>query len=116
MMSKVTGKENLVSNENSWLGLEFARCMARMGSTCSLSCIARTGTYRYVRQNPSSTIFDLLRSNYSSTRICVLSQRRETSVALGEVGLMRLRGMQPNQSLQPTANPLRGLSAAELGR
>ena len=24
--------------------------------------------------------------------------------------------MQPNQSLQPTANPLRGLSAAELGR
>ena len=29
---------------------------------------------------------------------------------------MRLRGMQPNQSLQPTANPLRGVSAAELGR
>ena len=24
--------------------------------------------------------------------------------------------MPPNQSLQPTANPLRGLSAAELGR
>ena len=24
--------------------------------------------------------------------------------------------MRPNQSLQPTANPLRGLSAAELGR
>ena len=24
--------------------------------------------------------------------------------------------MKPNQALQPTANPLRGLSAAELGR
>ena len=25
-------------------------------------------------------------------------------------------GTNPNQSLQPTANPLRGLAAAELGR
>ena len=37
-------------------------------------------------------------------------------MALEEVELVRLRGMQRDQTLRPTANPLRALSAAEPGR
>ena len=57
-----------------------------------------------------------IRENCWSTIENAKNVTKDVWFAANQTALNHEKKILPNQSLQPTANPLRGLSAAELGR